>query len=103
MFIRKAIEWNVGKNLTEKVMKKKAKKGAKNTKPVAKTEQCESFFNFFSPPRLLPEDDVIDQEVVAAFSCYFTSSYASLLASCSCSSCRICIVQSSRDTYMGAW
>nr|PNR52448.1 hypothetical protein PHYPA_008822 [Physcomitrium patens] len=57
-----AIEWNVGKNLTEKVMKKKAKKGAKNTKPVAKTEQCESFFNFFSPPRLLPEDDVIDQE-----------------------------------------
>jgi nucleosome assembly protein 1-like 1 len=30
--------------------------GAKNAKPVTKTEQCESFFNFFSPPRV-PEDD----------------------------------------------
>jgi nucleosome assembly protein 1-like 1 len=50
--------------MTQKVMKKKPKKGAKNTKPVTKTEQCDSFFNFFSPPQV-PEDDDIDQETVA--------------------------------------
>jgi hypothetical protein len=32
------------------VMKKKPRKGAKNAKPITKTEQCESFFNFFTPP-----------------------------------------------------
>lgn len=58
---RAEIEWAAGKNLTQKVMKKKPKKGAKNTKPVTKTEQCESFFNFFTPPQV-PEDDDIDQE-----------------------------------------
>jgi nucleosome assembly protein 1-like 1 len=47
--------------MTQKVMKKKPKKGAKNTKPVTKTEQCD---NFFSPPQV-PEDDDIDQETVA--------------------------------------
>lgn len=55
------IEWYPGKNMTQKVMKKKPKKGAKNTKLVTKTEQCDSFFNFFSPPQV-PEDDDIDQE-----------------------------------------
>lgn len=60
---RTEIEWNAGKNLTQKVLKKKPKKGAKNTKPVTKTEQCESFFNFFSPPQV-PDDDDIDQDTV---------------------------------------
>jgi nucleosome assembly protein 1-like 1 len=55
------IEWNPTKNLTQKVMKKKPKKGAKTTKPITKTEPCESFFNFFSPPQV-PDDDDIDQE-----------------------------------------
>jgi len=55
------IEWVAGKNLTQKVLKKKPKKGAKNTKPVTKTEQCESFFNFFNPPQV-PDDDDIDQD-----------------------------------------
>jgi nucleosome assembly protein 1-like 1 len=59
------IEWAAGKNLTQKVMKKKPKKGAKNTKPVTKTEQCESFFNFFTPPQV-PEDDDIDQDTAEA-------------------------------------
>jgi len=59
------IEWNAGKNLTQKVMKKKPKKGAKNTKPVTKTEQCDSFFNFFTPPQV-PEDDDIDQDAAEA-------------------------------------
>ncbi|CAK9223728.1 unnamed protein product [Sphagnum jensenii] len=55
------IEWIPGKNLTTKVLKKKPKKGAKNTKPVTKTERCESFFNFFSPPQV-PDEEDIDQD-----------------------------------------
>lgn len=61
MVFRTEIEWAAGKNLTQKVMKKKPKKGAKNTKPVTKTEQCESFFNFFTPPQV-PEEEDIDQD-----------------------------------------
>lgn len=56
------IEWNTGKNLTQKVMRKKVKKGAKNTKPITKTEACESFFNFFSPPQVPDDDEEIDQD-----------------------------------------
>ncbi|KAK9803911.1 hypothetical protein WJX72_004179 [[Myrmecia] bisecta] len=52
------INWNPGKNPTVKVMKKKAKagKGRPAGKPLTKTEPCDSFFNFFSPPAV-PEDD----------------------------------------------
>eukprot|EP00249_Psilotum_nudum_P014497 c24853_g2_i2 orf=287-1402(+) len=57
------IEWHAGKNLTEKVLRKKPKKGSRNTKPVTKTEQCESFFNFFKPPQVPEDDDDIDQDV----------------------------------------
>ncbi len=60
---RTEIEWIPGKNLTTKVLKKKPKKGAKNAKPVTKTERCESFFNFFSPPQV-PDDEDIDQDTV---------------------------------------
>lgn len=56
------IEWHAGKNLTQKVMRKKVKKGAKNTKPIMKTEACESFFNFFSPPQVPEDDEDIDQD-----------------------------------------
>ena len=35
-------------------MKKKPKKGSKNTKPITKLEPTESFFNFFSPPKASP-------------------------------------------------
>jgi nucleosome assembly protein 1-like 1 len=62
-FCRTEIEWIPGKNLTTKVLKKKPKKGAKNTKPVTKTERCESFFNFFSPPQV-PDEEDIDQDTV---------------------------------------
>lgn len=54
------INWHPGKNITVKVMKKKPKKGAKNAKPVTKTEPCESFFNFFSPPKVPEDDEEID-------------------------------------------
>ena len=63
VIFRTEIDWYPSKNITQKVMKKKPKKGAKNAKPVTKTEQCDSFFNFFSPPQV-PEDDDIDQETV---------------------------------------
>ncbi|XVF12122.1 hypothetical protein REPUB_Repub08aG0087200 [Reevesia pubescens] len=45
------IEWYLGKCLTQKLLRKKPKKGSKNAKPITKTEDCESFFNFFNPPQ----------------------------------------------------
>jgi nucleosome assembly protein 1-like 1 len=50
--------------LTQKVLKKKPKKGSKNAKPVIKTEKCESFFNIFSPPQIPDDDDDIDDDDV---------------------------------------
>ena len=51
------IEWKAGKNLTVKVLRKKPKPGAKNQKPVTKTEPCESFFRQFYPPEVPDEDE----------------------------------------------
>lgn len=82
-FVRTEIEWNAGKNITQKVMKKKPKKGSKNTKPVTKTEQCDSFFNFFNPPQV-PEDDDIDQETVSPPSCTLFS-YFPICSACAIS------------------
>ncbi|KAL6129760.1 hypothetical protein ACLB2K_073109 [Fragaria x ananassa] len=56
------IEWYPGKCLTQKILKKKPKKGTKNSKPITKTEDCESFFNFFSPPQVPKEDEDIDED-----------------------------------------
>ncbi|KAF3785788.1 Nucleosome assembly protein 1 [Nymphaea thermarum] len=56
------IEWYPGKTLTQKILKKKPKKGSKNAKPITKTEDCESFFNFFSPPQVPEDDDDIDED-----------------------------------------
>ncbi|CAL0325529.1 unnamed protein product [Lupinus luteus] len=57
------IQWLPGKCLTQKVLKKKPKKGSKNAKPITKTENCESFFNFFSPPEVPEDDEDIDEEL----------------------------------------
>ncbi|GKV09971.1 hypothetical protein SLEP1_g21399 [Rubroshorea leprosula] len=57
------IEWYPGKCLTQKILKKKPKKGSKNAKPITKTENCESFFNFFKPPQLPEDDDDIDDDL----------------------------------------
>ncbi|XP_028778756.1 nucleosome assembly protein 1;4 [Neltuma alba] len=57
------IEWYPGKNLTQKILKKKPKKGSKNAKPITKTEKCESFFNFFHPPQIPEEEDIDDDDV----------------------------------------
>ncbi|XP_027126538.1 nucleosome assembly protein 1;4 [Coffea eugenioides] len=56
------IEWYPGKCLTQKVLKKKPRKGSKNVKPITKTENCESFFNFFNPPQVPEDDDDIDED-----------------------------------------
>ncbi|KAL5728744.1 Nucleosome assembly protein 1 [Ranunculus cassubicifolius] len=56
------IEWLPGKSLTQKILKKKPKKGSKNAKPITKTEKCDSFFNFFDPPQVPEDDDDIDEE-----------------------------------------
>ncbi|GJM93366.1 hypothetical protein PR202_ga09915 [Eleusine coracana subsp. coracana] len=56
------IEWYPGKCLTQKVLQKKPKKGSKNTKPITKTEDCESFFTFFSPPQVPDDDEQIDED-----------------------------------------
>ncbi|KAL1531008.1 Nucleosome assembly protein 1 [Salvia divinorum] len=56
------IEWHPGKCLTQKVLKKKPKKGAKNAKPIIKTEKCESFFNFFNPPEVPDDDEDMDDD-----------------------------------------
>ncbi|XP_072983772.1 nucleosome assembly protein 1;2-like isoform X2 [Typha latifolia] len=56
------IEWYPGKSLTQKILKKKPKKGSKNAKPITKTENCESFFNFFNPPQVPDDDEDIDED-----------------------------------------
>ncbi|KAK6125044.1 hypothetical protein DH2020_041222 [Rehmannia glutinosa] len=58
------IEWYPGKCLTQKILKKKPKKGVKNAKPIIKTEKCESFFNFFNPPEVPENEDDIDEDEV---------------------------------------
>ena len=64
MSCRTEIEWYPGKCLTQKLLKKKPKKGSKNAKPITKTEDCESFFNFFSPPQVPDDDEDIDEDTV---------------------------------------
>jgi len=61
---RTEIQWHSGKCLTQKILKKKPKKGSKNAKPITKTESCESFFNFFNPPQVPEDDEDIDEEAV---------------------------------------
>ena len=51
--------------MTQKVLKKKPRKGSKNTKPITKTEDCDSFFNFFSPPQVPDDDEEIDEDTVS--------------------------------------
>lgn len=57
------IDWHQGKNVTVKIMKKKQRnKNGKGTRVVTKTEPCESFFNFFSPPKIPdPEEEGMDE------------------------------------------
>ncbi|KAF6157182.1 hypothetical protein GIB67_041643 [Kingdonia uniflora] len=56
------IDWCPGKILTQKILKKRPKKGSKNSKPITKIEKCPSFFNFFSPPEVPDSDIEIEDE-----------------------------------------
>ncbi|KAL4713466.1 hypothetical protein ACJJTC_010451 [Scirpophaga incertulas] len=50
------INWNKGKNVTVKTIKKKQKhKSRGSVRTVTKSVQADSFFNFFTPP-VIPED-----------------------------------------------
>lgn len=67
LYLRTEIDWYPGKCLTQKILKKKPKKGAKNAKPITKTEDCESFFNFFNPPQVPDDDEDIDEDRVGYY------------------------------------
>ena len=61
------INWAAGKNVTVVTKKKKQrnKKGS-GSRIVTKTERCDSFFNFFDPPKIPEPDDPVedDQELL---------------------------------------
>jgi len=62
------IDWKAGKNTTVKVIKQKQKakgKGKGGVKVVTKQEKRESFFNFFSPPKVPEDEDEIDDVMQA--------------------------------------
>lgn len=57
------IHWKDGQDLTVTIKKKKQRqKGGKNTRVVTQSEPCESFFNFFNPPKMPEEDDDEDED-----------------------------------------
>ncbi|KAL0354538.1 UNVERIFIED_CONTAM: Nucleosome assembly protein 1 [Sesamum radiatum] len=56
------LEKAIGQMLDSKGFEEKAKEGAKNAKPIIKTEKCESFFNFFNPPEIPDDEDEIDED-----------------------------------------
>lgn len=62
------IDWKAEKNLTVKIESKKQRnKNTKQTRTIKKTVPCESFFNFFSPPKPPADDDdndeLVDEEI----------------------------------------
>lgn len=55
------IDWKTDKDLTVRVENKKQRnKNTKETRVVKKTVPTESFFNFFSPPKVPTEDEDVD-------------------------------------------
>jgi len=63
------ISWKKGKNVTQKLVKKKQKqKGGNQIRFVTKTVKTDSFFNFFDPPDIENEDELDEEteELLAA-------------------------------------
>jgi nucleosome assembly protein 1-like 1 len=54
------INWHSGKDLTVKVMRKKAK--SKSGRTMVKREKAESFFNFFKPPEIPESAENLSEE-----------------------------------------
>ncbi|XP_043192027.1 nucleosome assembly protein 1-like 1-B [Amphibalanus amphitrite] len=67
------IDWQKGKNITLKTIKKKQKhKSRGSTRTITKTVQNDSFFNFFSPPAVPDDPDAdVDEEVQAQLTADF--------------------------------
>jgi len=60
------ITWHKGKNVTQKIVKKKQRmKGKGQTRVIQKTIKEDSFFNFFSPPLMPEEEESVDDELEA--------------------------------------
>merc|ERR1712168_964643 len=63
------IDWKKGKNVTQKLVKKKQKqKGGTQVRFVTKAVKTASFFNFFDPPDIENEDELDEEteELLAA-------------------------------------
>ncbi|CAN0495660.1 unnamed protein product, partial [Laminaria digitata] len=61
------IEWKAGRNLCEKVTRRKIKRGGSRsgeTRTVRKTEKTESFFKFFQNPVMYDEDEEEEEDEV---------------------------------------
>jgi nucleosome assembly protein 1-like 1 len=73
------INWKPNKSLTHRtISKKQRKKGGKNAgqvRTVQKTEKAESFFHFFTPPKMPELGDVVDEEEADAMEEHFDHDY----------------------------
>uniref|UniRef100_A0A2N9GB84 Uncharacterized protein n=1 Tax=Fagus sylvatica TaxID=28930 RepID=A0A2N9GB84_FAGSY len=58
------IEWYRGKSLTQKILKKKPRKGSKNAKSSTKTEDCPSFLSLLYPSTVHEEEDDLDEDTL---------------------------------------
>lgn len=69
------IDWKKGKNVTQKVVKKKQKRkgspGRGQTRFISKTVKNDSFFNFFSPPDVPDDEADLDEETEALLAADF--------------------------------
>lgn len=73
------IDWKSGKNTTLKVIKQKIKqkgKGKGGAKFVTKQEKRDSFFNFFSPPKVPENEDDVDDVLQALITEDFDIGYS---------------------------
>lgn len=60
------IDWKKGKNVTVRTVKKKQKQKSRGAvRTVTKTQQVDSFFNFFNPPRIPEDADTVDEDTQA--------------------------------------
>ena len=64
LLCKTSIDQYPGKTMTQNSMKKKPK-NQYESKPVTKTKQCESFFNFFSSLQVPDDDEELDEETVS--------------------------------------
>mmetsp|Transcript_19036 Transcript_19036/g.32020 ORF Transcript_19036/g.32020 Transcript_19036/m.32020 type:complete len:422 (-) Transcript_19036:104-1369(-) len=73
------IHWKPNKSLTHKtITKKQRKKGGPNAgqvRTIQKTERAESFFHFFTPPKMPELGDVVDEEEAEAMEEHFDHDY----------------------------